>query len=166
MFRSAFSPLLAIMALLCFSSGASAQNDRFGSIGGARPEVHVLLSAPRLLGLGLRLDFPLAGDGLVEGVNDEFALSLGAEALFWDHSDRDERQWGIWPVAALQWNFLVSRRWSLFPELGVVALLGHRPYGPLVSPFLTFGARWHFSRRNALLLRIGYPSGLQVGITL
>ena len=163
LFWSVFTLSLMVGPL---TNEAAAQGDRDGSIRGARPEVHAILSMPRLFGVGARVDITLLEDGLLDNVNDELALSPGADLLFFRPNDSRGDEWGIWPVVALQWNFYLPRRWSLFPELGAVALVHYRPHGALFSPFLTIGARWHFSARNALLMRLGYPAGFQVGITL
>ncbi len=117
---------------------------------------------------------------MIEGnVDDELVLSPGAEFLFWDYYGRDHTSnVGIAPLVALQWNFYVSDKWSVFPELGVAMMFGdywhhkHSHNDPgndhghvYVDPFLGGGARYHFSARNALLLRINWPAGLQIGIT-
>jgi hypothetical protein len=61
--------------------------------------------------------------------------------------------------------------WSILPEAGVALHFGLHDsgwpgYRPLYAePDLGIGARLHFTGRNALLMRIGTPGGVQVGLT-
>jgi hypothetical protein len=148
---------------------------------GVRFDVHLDFGWYGGLGAGFRVDVPIIPDGMIDarGVDDELVLSPGAEILFWDYYGNDhDSNVAFAPLIALQWNFYLSDDWSVFPELGVAMMFGdhwhhrhpHDPDGPnhahvYIDPFLGGGARYHFSARNALLLRINWPAGLQVGIT-
>jgi hypothetical protein len=121
-------------------------------------------------GLGFRFDIPIVREGLIEGgsVRDDLSLSLGGEFLwFWD---RRYEGVGLVPLAMFQWNFYLGRSVSLFPELGLAFLYGPRGWnrtywGAYLAPAVQIGFRWHFSAKNALLIRLGWPAGLQIGIT-
>jgi hypothetical protein len=121
-------------------------------------------------GLGFRFDIPIVREGLIDGgsVRDDLSLSLGGEFIwFWD---RRYSGLGLIPLAMFQWNFYLGRSFSLFPELGLAFLWGPRGWnndywGTYIAPAVQVGFRWHFSASNALLVRIGWPAGLQVGIT-
>ncbi len=117
-------------------------------------------------GIGMRADIAIVKDGLLETVNDDLSLSVGADVLYFWPSDRDG--FGVMPIAAMQWNFYLNDRWSLFPELGTAFIFvpARRLHFPaFVLPYAGIGARYHFSRRNALLMRAGWPVGFQVGVT-
>ena len=171
---------LAIGALAPSSADAQRRGRRASHADSVRFDVHLDLGWYGGLGAGFRVDVPIVPDGMIEGnVDDELVLSPGAEFLFWDYYGRDHTSnVGIAPLVALQWNFYVSDKWSVFPELGVAMMFGdywhhkHSHNDPgndhghvYVDPFLGGGARYHFSARNALLLRINWPAGLQIGIT-
>ena len=112
-------------------------------------------------GFGVRVDIPIVPEGILDSVEDDLALSPGADLLF-----DDGRVWVGIPFA-LQWNFYINHQWSVFPELGAALLVGehHRHSDVAVDFLLAVGGRYHFSDRNALVLRIGWPIGVQIGIT-
>ncbi len=128
-----------------------------------RPELHLDLGFHGDLGFGARIDFAIVPDGLLLSANDDLAISPGIDLLF-----DDGELWIALPVA-LQWNFYLSSNWSLFPELGFAILIddhGRRDDGDVHVDFLlAVGARYHWNARNAVVFRIGWPIGLQVGVT-
>jgi hypothetical protein len=167
---------LAALVLVAVPSAAMAQDHHgpdHNQIVGVRGDIHGSLDRWGVIGVGARADIPLVSDGFIQGnVHDELALSLGADLLL---SPVDPYYYGggayLIPIAALQWNFYLGDRWSIFPELGLAFHIGFDDYswnghGSLYAePDLGFGARYHFSARNALLLRLSSPGGFQVGIT-
>jgi len=143
-----------------------------GDRGGGSPrdsvtfDAHVDLGWYSSFGVGFRADITIVPNGIIDEVDDDLAISPGAELFWFYHDDYDGV--GLIPLVALQWNFYVSDDWSVFPELGVALLFApnrNRFWRTFVAPFLGFGARYHFNERNALLLRLSWPAGLQVGIT-
>jgi hypothetical protein len=57
----------------------------------------------------------------------------------------------------MQWNFWLSRRWSVFGEPGLMVRNRDGDFG--VSPFVLYaGGRLRFSDNIALTARIGYPT--------
>lgn len=156
-----FLALAVALASLAAAAPAEAQ----GGPSGVRFDIHGSFGWYDDFGVGFRADIPIVPTGIVDGVNDDLAISLGAEALYWYHG---KTGFGVWPMALLQWNFYLSEKWSIFPEVGVVLMFGpdrNRYWRTFAAPIAMFGARYHFNRRNALLLRVGWPAGLQVGIT-
>jgi hypothetical protein len=154
--------------LLLFSTGVlglvvARSSPARAQIEGVRPEVHLNLGYHADLGVGLRIDIPIVPEGLLASARDELALSPGFDLLF-DDGD----VWVGIPIA-LQWNFYVASKWSIFPELGVALLVGehHRDRDDdlHVDPLLAVGGRWHWNARNALVLRVGWPIGVQFGVT-
>ena len=136
--------------------------NRFANI---RFEAHFAFGWYGALGGGARVEFPIVRAGLLPNVDDELALSIGAE-LFYFYGPYVGL--GVTPIAALQWNFFVGNNISLFPELGVAFVFGpsrDRYWGSVVAPYLGAGIRFHFTDRNAVLLRVSWPAGLQVGLT-
>jgi hypothetical protein len=151
-----------------FSAAAFAQSDH--TIGGIRPEVHGSVGGHGDLGAGFRVDIPIVPEGFISGANDEFALSPGLDIQFVDLDGHDHLL--LIPQLAVQWNFYFRRPWSIFPELGAAIVFGSSHHGyhdddvdVHVDPLFAFGARYHFSARNALILRAGFPSGFQIGVS-
>lgn len=139
-------------------------------IDGARPELHVGVGWDGAIGIGARADIPIVPDGFISGLTDEFALSPGGELYF---HDRGDGELSIGGVLCAQWNFYLHPEWSVFPELGLTLIFRDRDRGPgrdddadvLLRPLVAAGGRWHFTRRNALVVRLAWPYGLQLGIT-
>ena len=147
-----FGPSLTL-SLLLSASGAHA----YRGSGAVRFDAHVNLGYADSLGVGARVDIPVATRGLLRTANDELALSPGVTLLFAQDGDI-----GIWFPVVLQWNFYVDRDWSLFPELGL-ALAAERNL--TVRPTLSMGGRYHFASLTAFLFRVNWPLGLQLGAT-
>ena len=138
------------------------ERHRFSNI---RFELHGDFNWYGAVGLGGRLEFPVAPYGLLDGVDDELALSFGAEVFFFYNPGNPG--FGVYPIAAVQWNFYLGQV-SLFPELGVAFLFGPNReayWGTFIAPYFGVGLRIHFTDRNALLFRVSWPAGLQVGVT-
>lgn len=138
-----------------------------------RVDVHADVDWYGMFGVGVRGEFPILRDGLVNGsVRDELALSVGGDLLFVPF-DRNYYTGGAYaiPIVAGQWNFYLGDHWSIFPELGVAVHLGFDDVGYgerawlYATPDLGFGVRYHFDRRAALLLRVATPCGAQIGMT-
>lgn len=176
--------LLISSGILLSASGAEAQRGRGRMIQGVRPEVHLDFGWHGAFGVGFRVDIPIVPDGFIDGVDDEFALSPGAEFFFFsyynNHGVRGHYYYdeglAVWPLLAAQWNFYLNEDWSIFPELGIAMIFyththrvsdfGDETHSHIAfDPFFGFGARWHFNARNALLMRLSWPAGFQIGIT-
>ncbi len=127
-------------------------------------------------GVGFRGSIPLMRNGFVPSINNSIAIGFGVDFARYGRGDycvnggalgdcnNRVRQDGFnefyFPVV-LQWNFFLSRNWSVFAEPGV-ALNYHAWNGPRAldfDPFIFFlGGRYHFSDKVTLTMRIGYPA--------
>jgi hypothetical protein len=168
---------LACASVLFIAPAAHAQDYRAR---GVRPEVHLSLGGYGDIGAGFRVDIPIVPEGFLGRGRDEFALSPGLDVQFFDFDDDDDygrrdRDRGyddddgvlVIPQLAAQWNFYFPRKaWSIFPEAGLAIVIGdlHGDDDVRVQPLIAFGARKHFNERTALVLRVGWPSGFQIGI--
>ena len=169
------------LALTAFGFGAdtAAAQRAFtqNHIHGVRPEIHFDAGFHGYLGAGFDLEIPIVPDGVLRGMDDEIAIVPGFDFLFYDFVHDGPHGLGFAPQVTAQWTFYVSRRWSVFPEVGATVLITtekdhpyfHR-YGKkgkhfYADPVGAFGARFHINQRNALVFRIGYPFGGQIGFT-
>jgi hypothetical protein len=100
-------------------------------------------------GIGGRLSIPLMDPGFVKSINDSVGITFGLDVLFPGNNAAIDI-----PVA-MQWNFFVHSKWSVFGEPGLV--LGTYRDAHLL-PALWAGARYHFNDHVALTMRIGYPT--------
>lgn len=170
---------IVMASALAFTASARADEDDY-RIRAVRPEVHGSVGGRGDLGAGFRIDIPIVPEGFLRRGRDDFALSPGLDIQFYDfdhdgphdrgpdprpHRDRD----GVLfiPQLAAQWNIYFPRHgWSIFPEAGLAVVIGDWDgYDDVhVDPLVAFGARKHFNGRTALVLRAGWPCGLQVGV--
>ena len=181
---------LCLVAVLGLASAASAQPSRSGRGVDVRFDVHLSLGWYSEFGIGGRVDIAIIPDGFLRpgSIEDDFTLSFGIDVFFWNyygydychHHDGDTHCHGdagggltFAIPAAAQWNLYLSRDWSIFPEGGIAIIngdhwrgnFGHGGRRFYIDPYLGFGARYHFSERNALLFRVSWPAGFQIGIT-
>jgi hypothetical protein len=126
-------------------------------------------------GLGFRGSIPIVRNGFVPSINNSVAIGFGIDFVRYGRGDFcrdggplpdcdrvriDSFNEFYFPVV-LQWNFFLSRNWSVFAEPGI-GLNYHGWDGPRaldVDPFLFFlGGRYHFTEKITLTMRIGYPA--------
>ncbi|MEB2321692.1 MAG: hypothetical protein OZ921_04205 [Sorangiineae bacterium] len=120
------------------------------------------------LGVGFRGTVPLVKNGFVSSINNSVGIGFGLDWLRYGHGyeDRNERydvNYAFIPVV-MQWNFFLSRQWSVFGEPGVAFhFVNHGP--DAFDPFVLYlGGRWHFTERVTLTMRLGYPA-FSVGVS-
>lgn len=168
--------LVCAFATPVAASAADGEAESHHHIDSVRVDVHGVLGGYGSLGAGIHVDIPLVPHGFIDGVDDELALSPGVDVFFNDfYPDYYSGGPYLVPGVVLQWNFYLGSYWSVFPEAGVAVYAGDRDFlrrGPsgrerfaYAAPNLAVGARYHFNARNALIGRIGTPTGIQVGIT-
>lgn len=125
-------------------------------------------------GVGARFSIPLVENGFISSINNSVAISFGADLVHYDwcwYGDHAScnANYIDFPVA-MQWNFFVAQRWSVFGEPGLIIWHGFlsdcpngnacpgRPDGTGWEPALYLGGRYHLSSGTALTMRIGFPA--------
>jgi hypothetical protein len=179
-------------ALAClgaaFTAGPARADDKIRRPGdhprGLEIEPHTVLGWDGIYmdtgyGAGARLSIPVVDNGFVPKINNSVAVSFGLDLLRYDGC------WYSWgncsatfvesPVA-MQWNFYVSDKWSVFGEPGLVFYHGFLSDCPAGSwcgavpqawgavPAFNAGGRYQFGEKTALTMRIGYPT-VSVGVS-
>lgn len=139
--------------------------------GDVRFDVHANMGGFGMLGAGLRIDVPIVHNGVIEGIDDELAVSPGLDAYFapFYHNYYNGGAYFL-PSCVVQWNFYIDSHWSVFPEAGLALYVGNRDFLPRGQPIYAtadvgVGGRYQFSDRTALLARVSSPTGLQIGVT-
>jgi hypothetical protein len=135
-------------------------------------------------GAGARFSIPVVKNGFVPSINNSVAVSFGLDYLRFSgcYTTFGNRTVGcagasfiLFPVA-MQWNFWLSPRWSVFGEPGLyiyhgiyddfcAGLVGcSAPSRTSLDLLLAAGGRFHFNDTVALTLRVGYPT-LSLGVS-
>jgi hypothetical protein len=102
-------------------------------------------------GIGFRGTVVIVDNGFVKSINNSVGIGFGAD---WTKS-------AIRVPVVMQWNFFLSRDWSVFGEPGFVVRTGRRGH---FYPSMYVGGRYHFNDTIALTLRAGFPS-FSVGVS-
>jgi hypothetical protein len=110
-------------------------------------------------GLGFRGSIEIVDNGFIPSINNTVAISFGA-----DWADK-----GVWLPVAMQWNFWLSRNWSVFGEPGLAFRVGEGFDGKGPNHrfgWLAFwaGGRFHFTDTITLTIRLGRPTA-SVGVS-
>jgi hypothetical protein len=130
-------------------------------------------------GLGFRGTVEVARNAFVPKINNSVGIGFGADWVHYPYGDyrgrctawtsdpagtrvctevdgAHNREYLYLPVV-LQWNFWLSRQWSVFAEPGFSPYFhgGHLDFDPFV---FYAGGRFQFADRVTLTMRIGYPT--------
>jgi hypothetical protein len=127
-------------------------------------EPHALIGLEKLggvvdkdaFGAGVRFSIVVVDNGFIKSINNSVAITFGPDLLFARHNTL------LFPVA-MQWNFFVAQRWSVFGEPGLAVAHSFEPR-TRVHPAVWAGARFHFNEHVALTMRIGYPT-FSIGVS-
>jgi hypothetical protein len=109
-------------------------------------------TAGKGFGLGFRGSVELAHDGFIKTADDSVGLGFGFDWIAFPEKDKKT---SIFVPLVLQWNFWLSRRWSVFAEPGAGFYLGNATG---VRGAIYGGGRLRVTDRLALTLRVGYPT--------
>jgi hypothetical protein len=142
---------------------------------GVELEPHVLLGwngvyGGSAWGVGGRFTIPIVQNGFVQEINNSVGITFGLDFMFYDncyYNGACSATYMQFPVA-LQWNFYVAKRWSVFGEPGLFIYHGFLancpngfngcPQATGVEPAIFLGGRYHLSDTMALTMRLGFPS--------
>jgi hypothetical protein len=131
-------------------------------------------------GVGGRFSIPLMSPGFIKTINDSIAISFGPDFVHYDSyryvcaGDQcaGSSFWRMYFPVAMQWNFWLSDKWSVFGEPGLVIRHTFVDCGPGTDcgrrdvDFAFFaGGRFHFSENVALTIRLGFPEAASVGVS-
>ncbi len=126
-------------------------------------------------GGGVRISMPVCKNCFIPKINNNVAISFGADFVFYPFvPDGAAVPTYVMLPVAMQWNFFVSKKWSVGPEVGFTPSFGvFYDYGQCAGPchnwaiwpsFWAVG-RYHFNDRVALTMRVGYPEFFNIGVS-
>lgn len=140
-------------------------------------------------GAGFRASFEIVRTGFVPTINDSIAIGVGTDYVHYSGSGfispgsctrfvngpggtrvctqvsevGGPSDYLYFPIV-MQWNFWLTRRWSVFGEPGV-AIYWFDDRGAGVVPVLYLGGRFRINNRLAVTTRLGYPT-FSVGLSI
>ena len=145
-------------------------------------EPHLLLGAlppPRPargtgFGVGFRGTVELVDNGFISSINNTVGLGFGVDWVRYGDSNvpcpkttsgqcrdanPDRSLYSLSIPVTMQWNFWLSRNWSVFGEPGVSLRYVNKGNDSFnFDPFVVWlGGRYHFQDRVTLTMRVGYP---------
>lgn len=130
-------------------------------------------------GVGFRGTVEIADRGFIARVNDSVGISFGLDWIrygsrtncvvvdnFRTCTDVDFNFDYFWLPVTMQWNFWLSRNWSVFGEPGfALRYIPDAADDLAIDPVVLYvGGRFHFSDRVTLTMRLGYPT-FTVGVS-
>jgi hypothetical protein len=145
------------------------------------------LYADNGLGIGGRVTIPIVDNGFVKTINNNVGISFGLDwvhysgCYYYAYRGAFRTDYGcgasylMIPVA-MQWNFWLHPKWSVFGEPGLYIYHGMfdnycdgiagcaYPTRTSVEPAFYVGGRFHFSDKASLTMRLGWPTA-SVGVS-
>ena len=147
------------------------------------PEPHLILGyvdAPGTasgagIGAGFRGTVVLVNNGFVRTINNSVGIGFGVDWVHYGHRNDWCNPQGcysngsvnnLWFPVVMQWNFFLSRQWSVFGEPGLAIRYSGWEGGhdTQLEPAMYVGGRWHFSDSMTLTMRLSYPT-VSVGLS-
>ncbi len=137
------------------------------------------------IGVGFRGTIEIVDNGFISKINNTVGIGFGLDFVHFDGDgcvridrvngrrrcvDFDNRDVNaVWLPVVMQWNFWLSRNWSVFGEPGMAFRFDNNNVDDDLDfdvDFFVFyaGGRWHFADRMSLTMRIGYPT-FSVGVS-
>jgi hypothetical protein len=99
------------------------------------------------VGAGFEGTFNVANEGFIRRLNDSVGVGFGVD---WTNNDH----WLL--SAAMQWNFWLTEKWSVFGNPGFSVRLHDKDKAEF-WPSFGGGGRFHFTRNVTLTMRVGFP---------
>lgn len=112
-------------------------------------------------GGGFRASIEVGDPAFIPKINNTVAISFGIDFTNCRYCYQD---FSFWSPIALQWNFFLTDKWSVFAEGGFM-LRSYGFFSETDADFnLAVGGRFHFNDKVALTMRLGYPF-VSVGVS-
>jgi hypothetical protein len=148
-----------VTAALCCWAGVAGADTSTIKLPGQHPD-YIFEAEPHAIvapfdkfapGVGFRGSIEIVDNGFIRTINNTVAIGVGAD---WSQDH-------FRVPLVMQWNFWLSRNWSVFGEPGGLIDIGKK-----VKPHPAFyaGGRFHFTDTITLTMRIGHPTA-SVGVS-
>jgi hypothetical protein len=117
-------------------------------------------------GVGFRATIEIV-DPVIPRLNNTIGITFGLDITNCGYCYPDE--YSFWFPIGAQWNFFLTRKWSVFAEIGFVphsnGFFDSRfSDAVFVEPMFELGGRYHFRDKITLTMRLGIPF-VSVGVS-
>lgn len=117
-------------------------------------------------GAGFRATIEIV-DNVIPRLNNTIGITFGVDFTNCGYCYPDE--YSFWFPIGAQWNFFLTKKWSVFAELGFVphsnGFFNSRYVDAVfVEPMFELGGRYHFRDKITLTMRLGIPF-VSVGVS-
>ncbi len=132
--------------------------------GGAEWKGHPGFGEPEF-GVGFRATVKIVDPGFVPKINDTVGITFGIDLT--GCGSYCGGYVHTWLPVGLQWNFFLTREWSVFGDFGFMPRIttGAGNYNGFHPDFFFMaGGRYHFNDKVSLTMRVGYPF-VSVGVS-
>lgn len=113
-------------------------------------------------GVGFRATIEIV-DPVIPKLNNTIGITFGLDFTSCTYCYRGE-EFSIWTPVGAQWNFFLTRKWSVFADLGIVAHSDGAYRDLYFEPMFEIGGRYHFRDKITLTMRLGIPF-ITVGVS-
>jgi hypothetical protein len=113
-------------------------------------------------GVGFRATIEIV-DPVIPKINNTIGITFGLDFTNCQYCYRGE-EFSIWTPVGAQWNFFLTRKWSVFADLGLVLHSDGLYRDVFVDPMFEVGGRYHFRDKITLTMRLGVPF-ITVGVS-
>ncbi|MBI2390333.1 MAG: hypothetical protein HYV09_12155 [Deltaproteobacteria bacterium] len=146
------------------------------------------------IGPGVRFSIPVMSPGFIKKINDSVAITFGTDFLRYEGYDYrycnrngcfqygSPYFWSVHFPVAMQWNFFLTDKWSVFGEVGLTVRRAfyrdeyyyncdvrgvncNRDRTDFWGTFFA-GGRYHFNENLALTMRLGHPVDFSIGLSI
>jgi hypothetical protein len=124
-------------------------------------------------GIGFRGTLKVVDNGFIPNINNNVGIGFGLDFVHYGSSrclqfnlsgrcTSNDAVNDVWVPIVMQWNFFLSRNWSVFGEPGVAMRFesydgpGNHTHFEWFQLYL--GGRFHFTDNITLTMRVGYPT--------
>lgn len=114
-------------------------------------------------GIGFRATIKVA-DPVIPRLNNTIGVTFGLDFTNCSYCYYGQEQFSFWTPVGAQWTFFLTRKWSVFADVGAVAFSDGFYRNLFFEPMFEVGGRWHFRDKITLTMRLGFPF-ITVGVS-
>jgi hypothetical protein len=114
-------------------------------------------------GIGFRATIKVA-DPVIPRLNNTIGVTFGLDFTNCGYCYYGKEQFSFWTPVGAQWTFFLTRKWSVFGDVGAVAFSDGFYHNLWFDPMFEVGGRFHFRDKITLTMRVGYPF-ITVGVS-
>jgi hypothetical protein len=192
-YAKAVPPVVAALTLWSITPSAHADTSIIKSPGD-HPDYHIEIEPHGILawpgwyggfdyygffgiGGGARFSVPICKNCFIPKINNNVAISFGADLAifpFYNTATANYAPTFLYLPIAMQWNFFLSQKWSIGPAIGFSPVVGvfydYNACGGgcrnwFFAPLFEVAARYHFTDRVTLTMRLGFPEFFNIGVS-